>query len=146
MTLLTSGNEPSEGDVWVPGVRFFDFFGYYIKNKASQTKLVSQNKRKEPVKQNHTFVMAAIEKMREVGTFDGFDEVNIWSDGGPAHFKIYWTQFEMTEWQARYPSPKITWDFFWAHRGHNMCDGHAGVLKAKVREQERNWILVLMLN
>lgn len=80
--------------------------------------------------------------MIEMDEFQSFDEISIWSDGGPSHFKIYQTQFEMTELQKDHPKVKLTWNFFWANRGHNRCDGHAGNFKRAVRERQENWVMV----
>lgn len=45
--------------------------------------------------------------------------------------------------QSTSKSAKLTWNFFWAHRGHNTCDSHAGVLKRAVREEERNSLVTM---
>jgi len=44
--------------------------------------------------------------------------------------------------QVEYPEPKFEWNFFWANRGHNLCDGHAGVMKRKLRQLESDYTLV----
>jgi len=58
--------------------------------------------------------------------------VVIWSDGGPSHFKTHNTQYQMSIIQEQFPQQALSWNMFWAYRGHNMCDGHAGVTATEV--------------
>lgn len=123
-----------------PKISFLDGLAYVAKILLS-LRIVSQNQKKDRVKQNYQFVMVVMEHLRAEGRFERFNEVAIWSDGGPSHYKVYNTQYLMSKFQKTLAT-KLTWNFFWAHRGHNTCDGHAGVLKRAVREEELNYNLV----
>lgn len=66
-----------------------------------------------------------------MGALDGFKSRIIVSDGGPAHFKVYKTQYWMSTWDAALRKKGITseWNMYFPNLGHNLCDGHAGKMK-----------------
>jgi len=67
---------------------------------------------------------------------EGFTKRIIVSDGGPGHFKVYKTQFWMSNWASElYKKFRISteWNMYFANLGHNLCDGHAGKMKVYVR-------------
>jgi hypothetical protein len=59
-----------------------------------------------------------------------FDRIDIWTDGGPHHFKARYCQFM---WHAlstlRFDKKPITHNFFASYHGHSFADGHAAVVK-----------------
>ena len=61
---------------------------------------------------------------------DRFDAIDLWSDGGPHHFKTRYCQFM---WHAlsslRFDSKSITHHFFASYHGHSLADGHAAVIQ-----------------
>jgi len=56
---------------------------------------------------------------------NGYDEVIIWSDGGPSHFKVYKTHSWMPKF-AKMTNKVMEWNNFYPNRGHNIADSHAG--------------------
>ena len=57
--------------------------------------------------------------------------VYLWSDGGGKHFKQRRSQHFLSTFPAKYKK-NIHWNFFCSNHAHNMCDGHAAVLKIAV--------------
>lgn len=59
-----------------------------------------------------------------------FDQIEIWSDGGPHHFKTRYCQFM---WHClsllRFGGKRITHNFFASYHGHSLADGHAASVK-----------------
>jgi len=74
------------------------------------------------------------------GYFNDYDEIIIWSDGGPAHFKVYKTHAWMPKFKKMI-GKYVEWNNFLPHRGHNGADSHAGCGKVQVRNQEREFSL-----
>lgn len=59
-----------------------------------------------------------------------FDSIDIWSDGGPHHFKTrfcQWMHHALSE--LRFGRKRITHHFFASYHGHSLADGHAAVIK-----------------
>lgn len=60
----------------------------------------------------------------------GFDSVEVWSDGGPHHFKTSYCQWM---WHllstACFAGKPITHNFFSAYHGHSLADSHAATDK-----------------
>ena len=59
-----------------------------------------------------------------------FDRIDVWTDGGPHHFKTRYCQFM---WYClsilRFDKKPITHHFFASYHGHSLADGHAAVVK-----------------
>ncbi|MDR3548545.1 MAG: hypothetical protein P4M11_09845 [Candidatus Pacebacteria bacterium] len=59
-----------------------------------------------------------------------FDQIIVWTDGGPHHFKTRYCQFM---WHAlsclRFDNKPIIHNFFASYHGHSLADGHAAVVK-----------------
>jgi hypothetical protein len=59
-----------------------------------------------------------------------FDRIDIWTDGGPHHFKTRYCQFM---WHAlsslRFDRKPICHHFFASYHGHSIADGHAATIK-----------------
>jgi hypothetical protein len=103
---------------------------------------ISQKTADTPVKQTFAYVKTAFLELYQKLVFAKHKKVSIWGDGGPGHFKVYKTQRWMSSFQQE-TKGAISWDWncFLPYRGHNLCDGHAGCAKRKVREQEKNYQL-----
>lgn len=63
-----------------------------------------------------------------------FDRIDVWSDGGPHHFKTRFCQFM---WhvlsRCKFASKRITHHFFAAYHGHSLADAHAAAVKRTLR-------------
>ena len=59
----------------------------------------------------------------------------LWSDGCAKHFKQRKSQYLMSKYAEKY-SKTIEWNFYCSNHAHNICDGHAAVLKKILN----NWI------
>lgn len=64
--------------------------------------------------------------------FQNIDEILLWSDGGPHHFKIFRTLYLMWQLQHEYDIT-IQYNFFASAHGKSLCDAHIGVSKQRVR-------------
>ena len=64
-----------------------------------------------------------------------FDSIDVWSDGGPHHFKTRFCQFM---WHAlsvlRFSSKRISHHFFASYHGHSLADGHAAIMKRTLKK------------
>ena len=59
-----------------------------------------------------------------------FDRIDVWSDGGPHHFKTrfcQWMHHALSE--LRFGQKRISHHFFASYHGHSLADGHAAVIK-----------------
>jgi hypothetical protein len=65
-----------------------------------------------------------------------FDAIDVWTDGGPHHFKTRFCQFM---WHAlsllRFDKKRISHHFFASYHGHSLADGHAAVIKRAIHTQ-----------
>ena len=87
--------------------------------------------------QNFTFVQAVwLHLFEETTHFNKFNEIFIWSDGGPNHFKIKKTLKFFGDCRMKYDK-MITYNFFASCHGHSICDSHTGVGKQKILREER---------
>jgi hypothetical protein len=63
-----------------------------------------------------------------------FDRIDIWSDGGPHHFKTRFCQFM---WhvlsRTRFDQKPIRHHFFASYHGHSLADAHAAAVKRTLR-------------
>lgn len=66
-------------------------------------------------------------------TLVGIRHINLWSDGGPHHFKIYRTLFLLWQLQGEY-NIEISYNFFVSGHGKSLCDSHIGNAKQHVRQ------------
>lgn len=59
-----------------------------------------------------------------------FDRIDIWTDGGPHHFKTRFCQFTWHVLSSiRFDSKPIVHHFFPSYHGHSLADAHAAVMK-----------------
>jgi len=77
------------------------------------------------VKQTFAYVKTALLELFNQQYLHGYNEIIIWSDGGPSHFKVYKTHSWMPKF-AKKIDKFIEWNNFYPNRGHNIADGHAG--------------------
>jgi hypothetical protein len=63
-----------------------------------------------------------------------FDSIDVWTDGGPHHFKTRYCQW-MWAWlsQNRFDNRRITHHFFASYHGHSLADAHAASIKRIIR-------------
>jgi hypothetical protein len=67
---------------------------------------------------------------------DHFDCIDIWTDGGPHHFKTRFCQW-MWMWLStqRFDNRRISHHFFASYHGHSLADGHAASIKRIIRTE-----------
>lgn len=75
-------------------------------------------------KQDFYFVCAVWHSALD-GTLKKYKQINVWSDGGPAHFKIAKTLYFFSTLEAIY-GKKFQYNFFASSHGHSLCDSHTG--------------------
>jgi len=75
--------------------------------------------------------------MFQEGLFNNFDEISIWSDGGPKHFKIT-ACMSLFSFLQSHSKKKIVYNFFESHHGHSVCDGVAKHAKEKLQNHQRH--------
>ena len=68
----------------------------------------------------------------EENTLQNMATVNIWSDGGPKHFKISSNMKFLATLQHYYKNIDWTYNFFPPYHGCSVCDGAAAQAKKKV--------------
>lgn len=67
---------------------------------------------------------------------DHFDCIDIWSDGGPHHFKTRYCQW-MWHWLSVHKcnNKRISHHFFASYHGHSLADAHAASIKRNIRTE-----------
>eukprot|EP00808_Paulinella_micropora_P004343 g11234.t1 len=104
----------------------------------------------EEVKNNFAYVheafLKAFERIQKIvaqkanSTLRGVD---IFSDGGPNHFKISSTIAFFSTLKAKYNLIRLRWFFFASYHGSSLCDGHAAVihhvLNAVAFNEDKPW-------
>ena len=75
--------------------------------------------------QDFFFVRAVWYKLLSFSILKKYKEVYIWSDGGPAHFKIAKTLYFFFTLEVQYEK-KFQYNFFASFHGHSLCDSHTG--------------------
>jgi transcription elongation factor Elf1 len=67
---------------------------------------------------------------------EGVRELAAWTDGGPRHFKLGRSIYNVTcELPIAFPGLKTSWHFFASNHGKSDCDRHARLLKSRIREE-----------
>lgn len=110
---------------------------------SSQSELLdetpnSDTQTSQRVFHGHVYVRRAFEYLfRETNLFTDVKRLIIWSDGGPAHFKIRRSLFMMKEfaWEHKI---QIDWHFSASNHGKGVCDGKHGVDKQMLRQEALN--------
>ena len=88
------------------------------------------------------FVKAAWNHFIDLAAIKGFKTFNIWSDGGPKHFKIaenirFFYQLAINK------SKKIFYNFFESYHGEGVCDGSAAKLNAAIRDTQQHQRIII---
>jgi len=67
---------------------------------------------------------------------DHFDSIDVWSDGGPHHFKTRYCQW-MWHWLSsnKFNNKRISHHFFASYHGHSLADAHAASIKRIIRTE-----------
>lgn len=67
---------------------------------------------------------------------DHFDCMDVWTDGGPHHFKTRYCQW-MWSWLSnhRFNKNRISHHFFASYHGHSLADAHAASIKRTIRTE-----------
>ncbi|MDR3738010.1 MAG: hypothetical protein P4L40_03230 [Terracidiphilus sp.] len=67
---------------------------------------------------------------------DRFDCIDVWTDGGPHHFKTRYCQW-MWWWLSnhRFDGHRISHHFFASYHGHSLADAHAAAIKRAIRTE-----------
>lgn len=64
--------------------------------------------------------------------------IEIWSDGGPKHYKISTNMYLWSSVQAQRPSCAIKYDFFASYHGYSACDAVASHVKQAMKSRHLN--------
>jgi len=67
---------------------------------------------------------------------DRFDYIDVWTDGGPHHFKTRYCQW-MWHWLSvkKFHNRRISHHFFASYHGHSLADAHAASIKRTIRTE-----------
>jgi hypothetical protein len=85
-----------------------------------------------------SFVIGCWKVLLDEKRLDEVQKVNIWSDGGPKHFKISSNiKFLLSLQQAR-PHQAWSYNFFPSYHGCSVCDAAASHIKQKVNQEQRD--------
>lgn len=80
--------------------------------------------------------------LKQSGAFN-CEKLDIWTDGGPKHFKLSSLLFFFSVLQQEYQSCNITYNYFESYHGHGICDVLAAQAKKLFRriisENEKNF-------
>lgn len=84
------------------------------------------------------FVIAVWEQLlREKVIGDNIKKIDVWSDGGPKHFKIKECMYYFSTIKQTY-NKQITYNFYESYHGHNSCDAAASHSKKRINKQQRD--------
>jgi hypothetical protein len=98
-------------------------------------------KRDVDVKQTLDYVQWVLELLVQVGFFDLYKNLLIWSDGCGKHFKTYDTHFLMGFLQEKLQKT-IIWKFLAPNRAHNYCDAAAAHLKLAFKKYIQSFYML----
>jgi len=89
-------------------------------------------------KNDISFVVGAWKILLEENTFQNMKTVNIWSDGGPKHFKISFNMKFLATFQ--HSNIEINWSyhFFPTYHGCSVCDAATSHAKKKMKNSMIN--------
>ncbi len=95
----------------------------YFRDEAGQIQVEYFDIIKD-TKNNVDFVTSAWQQLDDKGIFNRFEDIQIWSDGGPKHFKTN-KALAFFSLMHRRTLKKLSWHFFASYHGHSICDRHA---------------------
>jgi hypothetical protein len=85
---------------------------------------------------DYYFVLQVWQLMFDQGAFTPFNSIDVWTDGGPKHFK---TRFCQWMWHYlsffRFGGQRISHHFFASYHGHSLADTHAASIKQVTRTE-----------
>ena len=85
---------------------------------------------------DYYFVNAVWDKLIHMKLLNNFDSIEVWSDGGPHHFKTRYCQYMWHMISCIYfQGKRITHNFFPSYHGHSICDSHAAVDKQIIKRE-----------
>jgi hypothetical protein len=87
-------------------------------------------------KNDYFFVQHVWQLLFQRKVLDQFDSLELWSDGGPHHFKTRYCQWMWHHLSTCYfQQKKITHNFFASYHGHSLADSHAGRVKQVIKSE-----------
>jgi len=89
-------------------------------------------------KNDISFVVGCWKVLLEEKWMDGMTQVNIWSDGGPKHFKISANIRFLLSLQHSQLDRDWSYSFFPSYHGCSVCDGVASHIKQAVNREMRD--------
>ena len=84
-------------------------------------------------KNDSKYVIACWESMIKEGLLDDYDDLIIFSDGGPKHFKTSAIINYYSSLATRYHSKSIEYNLFASNHGCSACDGAAGQISKSIK-------------
>jgi hypothetical protein len=89
-------------------------------------------------KNDISFVVGSWKVLLEENKFKNMDQIIIWSDGGPKHFKISANMRFILSLQQAWPEVNWSYNFFPSFHGCSVCDGAASHLKQAINRTMRD--------
>lgn len=84
------------------------------------------------------FVITVWEHLMRDGVIgDEIKHIEVWSDGGPKHFKMKECMYYFSTIKQKY-NKTITYNFYQSYHGHNSCDAAASHSKKAIINKQRN--------
>jgi hypothetical protein len=96
----------------------------------------------QKVKNDIRFVVSSWLRLISQEFFQSFENIQIWSDGGPKHFKITAALIFFCVLQLE-TKKKFTYNFFTSYHGHSVCDAMASHIKKKLIKETLNYDLYI---
>jgi hypothetical protein len=91
------------------------------------------------------YVRMAMRNAIKEGYFDGFARVDLFSDGGPKHYKSVYAMRTMAEWfdwweelRPGVSIPQLWWNFTAPYHGHGVADSHAGIFSQMLTRRQKS--------
>jgi hypothetical protein len=85
---------------------------------------------------DYFFVHQVWQQLIQLNILTQYDSIEIWSDGGPHHFKTRYCQWMWHHLSTCYfNKKKITHNFFASYHGHSLADSHAGRDKQVIKSE-----------
>jgi hypothetical protein len=90
------------------------------------------------------YVREAMRDAIKKGMFDGFERVDLFSDGGPKHYKSVYAMRMMADWYDWWDElrpgvviPELWWNFTAPYHGHGVADSHAGIISQMLCRRQK---------
>jgi hypothetical protein len=91
------------------------------------------------------YVREAMRDAIKKGMFDGFERVDLFSDGGPKHYKSVYAMRMMADWYDWWDElrpgvaiPELWWNFTAPYHGHGVADSHAGIISQMLCRRQKS--------